>query len=419
MNPALPDPWKGEGMKILLATYWLIPHVGGVWKYMLQIQQRLEAMGHQVDLLGNSPDYSKFHIINRGQELHKTALRPLLSAKLSAAHTPLLHRDPIINFYEEDRYNMELSAAYFGLGQYDVIHTQDIFAARALNRVKPAHVPLVVQVHGSVSGELHNHFRLNPQLGIQEHSPAWKYFNSIEYYGASSGQLTITSTKWQKNELVHDFGVPEQRIEVFQYGLNTIPFWQSAQLGTDVQKPPGKKVIIFPARLAFVKGIDVLISALGMLKYMRNDWVCWIVGEGEKREELQQQTAGLSLQDDVIFMGERRDIPALLMQSDIFVHSCIQDNQPFSVMEAQIAGLPACVSNAGGLPEMVEHDVTGLISPAKDPLTLAQHLNLLLENDEYRLKLGQNAAQWAKEHWSMDQMIARLLSAYERAASSL
>ncbi|MED5016032.1 glycosyltransferase family 4 protein [Paenibacillus chibensis] len=406
-------------MKILLATYWLIPHVGGVWKYMLQIQQRLEAMGHQVDLLGNSPDYSKFHVINRGMELPKAALRPLMSAKLAEANAPLLHRDPYIHFYEEDRYFMELSAVYFGLGQYDVIHTQDIFAARAIHRVKPAHVPLVAQVHGSVSGELHNHFRLNPHLGIGEQSAAWKYFDSIEYHGATSGQLTITSTQWQKNELVHDFGVPEGRIEVFQYGLDSVPFWQSVQHGTEVQRPPGKKVIIVPARLAFVKGIDVLISALGMLKHMRNDWVCWIVGDGEKREELVRQAAGLSLQEEVAFLGERRDIPALLLQSDIFVHSCIQDNQPFAVMEAQLAGLPACVSNAGGLPEMVEHGVTGLISPVRDSLTLAQHLNLLLANDEFRHALGRNAAQWAQEHWSMDLMISRLLGAYSKAAASL
>ncbi|WP_246049915.1 glycosyltransferase family 4 protein [Paenibacillus chibensis] len=168
-----------------------------------------------------------------------------------------------------------------------------------------------------------------------------------------------------------------------------------------------------------MKGIDVLISALGMLKHMRNDWVCWIVGDGEKREELVRQAAGLSLQEEVAFLGERRDIPALLLQSDIFVHSCIQDNQPFAVMEAQLAGLPACVSNAGGLPEMVEHGVTGLISPVRDSLTLAQHLNLLLANDEFRHALGRNAAQWAQEHWSMDLMISRLLGAYARAAASL
>jgi len=406
-------------MKILLATYWLIPHVGGVWKYMTQIQQRLEAMGHQVDLLGNSPDYSRFHIINRGREISKDWLRPFLNTKLARDYAPLLHADPLIHFYEEDRYLMELSAAYFGLDQYDIIHTQDIFAARAMARVKPAHVPLIAQVHGSVVQELHNHFRLNPQLGINEHSPAWKYFQSIEHYGALSGNVTITSTQWQKNLLVHESGIPEQRISVFQYGLNTEDFWLKVQAGTDVRRPPDKKVIICPARLSFVKGVDVLISALSILKSMRQqDWVCWIVGNGEKWEELRNQAHALGVQNDVLFFGERQDIPALLVQSDIFVHSCIQDNQPFSVMEAQIAGLPACVSNAGGLPEMVQHGVTGLVSPVKDPLTLAQHLNTLLGNDDYRRMLGQNAAHWGQQHWSLDQMIARLLNEYARVASS-
>lgn len=401
-------------MKILLATFWLIPHVGGVWKYMTQLQQRLEAMGHQVDLLGNSPDYSKYHIINRGRELHKEKIRPFLTAKLAKEQSPLLHTDPLIYFYEEDRYNMEISAACFGLDQYDLIHTQDIFAARAISRVKPAHVPLVVQVHGSVSQELHNHFRLNPHLGITEGSSAWKYFESIEYYGASSGSVTITSTQWQKNELVYDFGIPENRVSVFQYGLDTQDFWRKAAAGTDVQRPSDKKVIIFPARLSFVKGIDVLISALGMLKFIRQDWVCWIVGNGEKREELQRQVEGLSLQNDVLFLGERHDVPALLTKSDIFVHSCIQDNQPFSVMEAQIAGLPACVSNAGGLPEMVEHGVTGLVSPVKDPVTLTQHLNMLLQDDPFRLQLGRNAAAWGAQHWSLDLMMDRLMNLYQQ-----
>ena len=58
-------------LRILLATYWLVPHLGGVWSFMEQIQKRLESQGHQVDLLGNSPDYQKFHIVNTGQEIHK------------------------------------------------------------------------------------------------------------------------------------------------------------------------------------------------------------------------------------------------------------------------------------------------------------------------------------------------------------
>ncbi|WP_459954359.1 glycosyltransferase family 4 protein [Paenibacillus pini] len=404
--------WKGEGMRILLATFWLIPHVGGVWKFMEQIQHRLESMGHEVDLLGNSPDYKKFHIYNRNRELSKEFIRPFLSAKLSKEYSPLLHRDYNISFYEEDRYCMELAAAYFGLDQYDVIHTQDIFSARALGRAKPAHVPLVAHLHGSVATEMKNHFRMNPDMGVDEHSIAWKYYDSIEYYGASSGNTIITANEWQRSELVEYFGIPDPNIHVFQYGLDTESFWKRANMGTSIERPANKKVIIFPARLAFVKGVNVLISALALLKPVRQDWVCWIVGNGEMRKELELQVAGLALEDDVLFLGERDDVPALLTRSDIFVHSCIQDNQPFSVMEAQIAGLPVCVSSAGGLPEMVKQGVTGFVTPVNDPIALFKQLHLLLEDDEYRIEIGKNAAAWGSTHWSLDVMIERLLSVY-------
>lgn len=405
-------------MKILLATYWLIPHVGGVWKYMTQVKERLEALGHEVDLLGNNTDYTKFHIYNREMEIDKNLIRPLLAAKLDAAHAPLLHSDPLIDFYERDRYILEIAAAYFGLKQYDIINTQDIFSARALSRIKPPNTPLIAHLHGSVSGELHNHFRMNPQLGINEQSSAWKYFESSEYYGAVAGDLTITANEWLKNTLVGQLGVPDSQVSVFQYGLDTATFWQKVQQGTSIQKPTAKKVIIFPARLVFVKGIDVLITALGLLKNRRQDWVCWIVGDGDKRVELENLVAGLSLQDDVLFWGARDDVPALLALSDIFVHSCLQDNQPFSVMEAQIAGVATCVSSAGGLPEMVEHGRTGLVSPVRDPLALFEQLNMLLADDDFRMELGRNAQAWAIEHWSMDLMMERLLSAYHTAAAA-
>lgn len=405
-------------MKILLATYWLIPHVGGVWNFMNQIRNRLIRMGHEVDMLGNSPDYTCFHIINKGLTLDKSYLLPLLVEKLGPAAAPYLHAQSIIWQNEYDRYCLELSAAFFGLEQYDLIHTQDVISARAISRVKPKRTPLIVHTHGSVAGEMFSHFERRPDLGIGVNSPAYNYFKAMEYYGAAEADLTITANNWQRNKLIYEFGVPAQRVAVFQYGLEQAHFWSKYSAGTPIRRPVGKKVIIFPARLVFIKGVHVLLDALAALKYARHDWVCWIVGDGEERSRLEQQAANHALGQLVSFLGKRDDIPALLGQSDIFVHSCLQDNQPFSVMEAQMAGLPVLVSTAGGLPEMVEHGVTGLISPAGDSTTLYHQLKLLLENDEYRLKLGRQAKEWAKEHWSLDLMMDRLLNVYNTAIAN-
>lgn len=401
-------------MKILLATYWLIPHIGGVWTFMNQIRNRLERMGHEVDVLGNSPDYQSFHLYNKGIFLDKKYLSPMLETKLNPTLFPHMFEQPVIWQNEYDRYCLELSAAYFGLEQYDVIHTQDVISARALSRVKPKGTPLVSHIHGSVATEMFSHFQMHPELGIHENSPAFNYFKAIEYYGASGTDLSITANYWQRDMLINQFGVPSEKVAVFQYGLDTGPFWEKVAAGTDTVRPPGKKVIIFPARLVFIKGVHILIDALATLKQARSDWVCWIVGDGDQRTALEDQTRRLGLQQEVAFLGNRSDVPALLSQSDIFVHCCLQDNQPFSVMEAQMAGLPVLVSSAAGLPEMVEHGVTGMISPVGDPVTLFQQLRQLLEDDDFRTALGQQAQTWARSHWSLDLMIGRLLDVYRR-----
>jgi len=402
----------GDTMKILLATHWLIPHVGGVWNFMQQLQGRLERLGHEVDLLGNSPDYTKIHIVNRGKELAKESILPMLNAKLNSQTAPGLNQHYTIRHYEFERYYMELAAAYFGMGSYDIIHTQDSLSTRSLSRVKPKGTPLISHVHGSVAREMKDHFRTNPSLGIAENSPAWRYFPALEYYAAMASDLTIAANQWSKNILMTECGVPDHRITVFQYGLESATFQAKLNANSAVQRPAGKKVIICPARLVYVKGVHVLIDALAILKRIRNDWVCWIVGDGGMRKQLEEQTVRSALQQDVFFLGESNNVPSLLSKSDIFVHTCIQDNQPFSLMEAQMAGLPSVVSTAGGLPEMVTHGHTGLLAGVGDAAGTAQHLRILLEQDHYRRTLGENARAFAMNHWSLDLMIERLMRVY-------
>src|SRR5690606_26907464 len=114
----------------------------------------------------------------------------------------------VARHYELDRYCYELAAASFGLEEYDVIHTQDIFTARALARVKPPRAAHIAHLHGSVAIELMMHFGARPELGITEGTPDWRYMKAIEHYGAISGDVTVTANEWQKRLLATRFGVP-------------------------------------------------------------------------------------------------------------------------------------------------------------------------------------------------------------------
>jgi glycosyltransferase involved in cell wall biosynthesis len=401
-------------MKILLATYWHVPHLGGVWSNMEQLKGKLESLGHEVDLLGYGDEAGSFvYIVNKNQRIHTDKLFPLLHAMLSESSYPAIHKNPLVKFTEFRRYAFELAVAYLGLESYDVIHTQDVISTASINRIRPSHTALVATLHGCVAHEI----RL--QLKSIHKSPtsrlAREYFDRLEYVGASSPEYTIVANHWMNNILTDEFHVPAQKIKVFHYGYDIQTFMKQMAEKPAVRRPVGKKVILYAGRIVELKGVDHLIDALGRLQKVRNDWVCWIVGEGDRKAELRLQTKVLGLTDNVVFMDKRDDIPSLLTQADIFVLPSLIENQPLSVIQAQLAAKAIITSDAGGLPEIVVHGVTGLLVPVGNAEKLYERLEKLLENDTLRTKLGDAAKQWALSHWSLDTMAKNVVGAYQSA----
>ncbi|MCY9389254.1 glycosyltransferase family 4 protein [Bacillus haynesii] len=398
-------------MKILLATYWNIPHVGGVWTYMVQLKEKLESLGHEVDLLGYGEENSIIHIVNENRSIAKDQLLPLVKAMMSEEDYPEIYANQLVSYTELQRNAYELGAAYLGLDKYDIIHAQDVISSACIKRIMPKDKVLVTSIHGSVTYEIRD------QLNNIHRSPtsyiAKEYFDHLEQTGAMSAETAIVANNWLKDILTEEFAVPDGKIHVSQYGYDIDGFLARMNTKTADTPETDKKVILFTSRMIGNKGIHHLIEALAQLKDTRNDWVCWMAGEGEKLAGLKIQSEQLGLADDVVFLKNREDVAYLLSLADIYVLPSLLDNQPLSLIEAQIAGVPAVVSDAGGLPEMVEHEETGLIVPKGDAAALSSSLERLLEDDDFRNKLGINAKEFAKKHWDMDQAVTRILDIYQ------
>ncbi|SDN52505.1 Glycosyltransferase involved in cell wall bisynthesis [Bacillus sp. OK048] len=403
-------------MKILLATYWALPQLGGVWTLMCEIKERLESYGHEVDILGNCQDSSGYQIINKNLVIKKEQLIPVLSTPINRQSSLVANVNKVGFDFELDLYCMELAVSYFGLEQYDIIHTHDVISSRCMSRVKPKQTPLFTSIHGVLAREIirFNKFH-NPNVSIEEilKSTGWLQAWVLDKLGSHSADLIHFSSTWTKDIFIEDYGLSNDRIVTFQYGMNIDEFSNKMNHPTEIKKPQDKKVIIYTGRLVDLKGVQILLPALSQLKKEREDWVCWIAGDGVMKLPLQKLSAQLNLNEFVEFLGARDDIPALLKQSDIFVLPSLQDNMPLSLIEAQIAGKASVISDAGGLPDMVKHGETGLIAPAGESEPLFEHLKTLLENDSYRNKLADNAKQWAFKHWSIDLMTERLLKIYK------
>lgn len=131
-------------MKILLATYWAVPHLGGVWPYMLQLKEKLESLNHEVDLLGYGDEAGSYvNLVNKNQRINTDKLLPLLKSILNPSDYPEIYMNKLIEYTEFRRYLFELSTAYFGLESYDVIHTQDVISTISINRIRPQKQPLL------------------------------------------------------------------------------------------------------------------------------------------------------------------------------------------------------------------------------------------------------------------------------------
>lgn len=410
----------GEQMRILIACSWSLPHAGGVNTYVNQLSKGLQLAGHHVDIFSPTPDGQGFHVPGKSLFIDKSKLTSLIADQTSLYMNHYLPgTDPWITSTEIERYCIEAAALYFDLSDYDIIHAQDIVSAHALSRVKSPKTPLVTTIHGCLTKEWLVKLK---ELGLLEqdtNTPLWHYSAIRENLGATVSDVTISPSQWLKDVLVNEFSVPEHSITVSHYGFDIDEFLQNMNRESNVTRPAEKKVFMCPARFDVVKGQIHLIYALAKLKEERTDWICWFVGDGFLREEITQTANNLGLTDHVIFMGNREDVPELLRQADFVVLPSMQDNQPFAIIEAQIAGKPVISSDAGGIPEMVTHSSTGLVFHAGDRDQLFHCLRSALDEDDSTslIELANHAKRWGEEHWSLHAMTERVIDLYNLAKS--
>ncbi|WP_440112244.1 glycosyltransferase family 4 protein [Paenibacillus sp. QZ-Y1] len=404
-------------MRVLLVTYWELTHMGGIWTYVKQLAERLMALGVEVDIMGTNGANNEVYVRNLNRAFSKDKVWPMLQAKLNPTDLPQFTADSLLAYYELNRYAFEMAAAYLGVDHYDVIHAQDPVAAVAMKRILNHNTPLVTSYHGALAREaFYDAQNTNPQLTLAAYlqSKRGRYFLSLEERSAEQSELILVSSHWIKSTLT-ELRVPESKFRLIPYAVDLPAYRASASVKFRQRPPAGKKVIAFTGRLEYIKGVHVLIKALSSLKKSRSDWVCWIAGDGNLIHELRSQAIEAGVGNDVVFWGKLDNIPSFLQRAHIYVQPSLQDTQPFSVTEAQLAGVPVIVSGTAGMPEMIDPERTGWVVPPQDADALSALLNALLHDGAARARVGAQAKAWAEQHRSLEEMGLRTLQVYHEA----
>lgn len=138
-----------------------------------------------------------------------------------------------------------------------------------------------------------------------------------------------------------------------------------------------------------------------------------LVGDGPLRAELTQLVDELGLANVAWLAGDREDVPELLSTLDIFVLPSLAEGISNTVLEAMASGLPVIATASGGNVELVKEGVNGRLVPVGEVDALCQALATLLENDELRQRLGENAREGVRERFQWDQAVASYLGVYD------
>ncbi|NJN68035.1 MAG: glycosyltransferase family 4 protein [Chloroflexaceae bacterium] len=300
----------------------------------------------------------------------------------------------------------------------DVLHTQLEFA-NTLGTVaaKVLGIPTVCTLHtmgnlmtGSLSRRVRAHLR----------------HTAMQWSLKRFCDRVITVSEGTRQHYLRHGGFAPEQVMTIHNGISLAPF---DELQSHVRQatrealgvPDDAPVLITVAVLRPQKGIQYMIAAMGEILRAVPGAYYLVVGDGEHEATLKHLAQEHGVTERVRFTGMRRDVPALLTASDVFVLPSMTEALPTVLAEAMAARRPIVASEVGGVPEMVEHGRNGLLvppplAPASSPPLVATHLaeacSYLLLHPEKASAMGQAGRAMMEQRFEIGRQAQRLGDLY-------
>jgi L-malate glycosyltransferase len=193
-------------------------------------------------------------------------------------------------------------------------------------------------------------------------------------------------------------GLPERKLAVIANGLPDDAF---AQVDPALPRLPNVVRAGMIARMNHpVKNHPVFLRAAAELAGRYPTLEFLLAGDGPLRPELERLAVRLGLKGRALFLGDRRDIPAVLAALDILVVPSSSESLSNVILEAMAAGVPVVATEVGGTPEVVFEGETGLLVPPGSDQALAEAMERFLTQPSLRSHCGAQARQFARTHFA-------------------
>jgi len=237
------------------------------------------------------------------------------------------------------------------------------------------------------------------------------FFSSI----MARGELVMVISRAIGKRMSGAFGVPEKKIRLVYRGVDLKRFPFKADKYDEDKK---SYVILNIGRLTPLKGQYEFIKAMRYVREKFGNAEAWIAGGAEKgKEAYSERLRGLAekmkLKKCVKFLGLREDTPDLLEKADLLVLSTnVQEGFGRTVIEAGAAGCACCASAVGGIKEVIEDGVSGLLFPPHDEIKMASAIKKMLDDAALRKKCARGLRKKVEENFTLEKMANQTLAVY-------
>jgi L-malate glycosyltransferase len=342
-------------------------------------------------------------LARRGYEVHFIAHR--LPFRLREFSSNLYFHEATPASYpvfEQTPHNLALTtkmvevAENYGLDLLHVHYAMPFAASAYLARqlIAPRSLGVVTTLHGT-------------DITVVGVEPA--FFRVTKFSIESSDRVTAVS-RFLKERAEESFGITRP-IEVIYNFVDSKVFAPRKRTSLRLA-PPQTRVLMHASNFRPVKNIPAIIHIFAEVRKQITAKLV-MVGDGPEKPGAEALARELKVDRDVLFLGNQDCMEELLPLADIFLLPSSSESFGLVALEAMSAEVPVVASNIGGLPEVVEHGVTGFLH---DPTHLAGFVAStlrLLTHERLRRTMGRRARRVARERFSVDEMVDRYIRVYD------
>jgi len=390
-------------MRIVMLSWEYPPRiVGGISPHVFELSQQLAAKGIEVHVITKeTPLAPDEEVQASGVHVHRV--------HLSEAPNDFVHEIQLLNRATDLRAR-ELLEDWREEGRPTIFHAHDWLSLDSARELKYEYkLPMIATVHATEEGR---------NRGI--HNEMQRYIHEQEYWLTYEAWRVIVCSEYMRGEVGRSFDCPANKVDVIYNGVDTAKFefeWPDKEKAAYRAQfaLPDEKIVMYVGRFVREKGIHVLLNAAGTILAQEPKTKFVIVGGGN-RERFEKFVHWYGLGEKVLFTGfmANRSLWQLYRVADVAVFPSLYEPFGIVALEGMAAGSAVVSSDAGGLREVVQHDITGTLTYAENPESLAWGVLRVLRDPVAAEKMKHAAVKRLKTDFDWSALADQTIAVYER-----